>query len=78
VVDRQNRADLLARNHFRQQGSGAGSFVPLHRRIGTTPRRIQAGLNGLSPDEYEQAPPGQRKLSCLTFVADAPRRRHPI
>ena len=31
VVDPQDRADLLARNHFRHQSRSGGSVVPLNR-----------------------------------------------
>jgi putative transposase len=33
VVGHQDRADLLARNHFRDESRGAGGAVPLHRRM---------------------------------------------
>ena len=33
MVDPQDRADLLARNHFRDQSRGPGGVVPLHRRM---------------------------------------------
>ena len=54
MVDPQDRADLLARNHFRYR---AEAEAALFRYIDGwyNPRRIQAGVNGLSPDEYEQA-----------------------
>lgn len=33
MVGHQDRADLLARNHFRDQSGSAGGVVPLHRRM---------------------------------------------
>jgi transposase InsO family protein len=50
---RQDRADILARNHFRDAEAEAALFRYIDGWY--NPRRIQAGLDGLSPDEYEQA-----------------------
>ena len=54
VVNPENRANILACNHFRYQSEAEAA---LFRYIDGwyNPRRIQAGLNGLSPDEYEEA-----------------------
>ena len=55
MVNPENRANILACNHFRYQSGSRSGTVPLQLDGWFNPRRIQAGLNGLSPDEYEEA-----------------------
>jgi transposase InsO family protein len=54
VVDPEDRVDLLAATTF---ATRADAQSALFRYIDGwyNPRRIQAGLGGLSPDEYEAA-----------------------
>ena len=73
MVDPEDRVDLLARKHFRDRADAQSA---LFRYIDGwyNPRRIQAGLGGLSPDEYEAAwQAGSRNLTRLPSTPRAPK-----
>ena len=51
MVDPRDRIDLLFCSYFRNHGGGGVGVVSVYRHLVW----IQAGLAGLSPDEYERA-----------------------
>jgi hypothetical protein len=54
VVDPQDRADLLAATTFATRAAAEAALFR-YMTAGFNQRRIQAGLEGLSPDEHEHA-----------------------